>query len=256
MSWRDTIEKEKSWKDTARIISGKWKQNKELDLDFIKKEIKKELSKNKWRKTILPDKNEVYVKDGVDGKNGKNGRNGLNGKDGSSWYFLEKLENVGVNGDFCFLKNFDFFQKINGNWKKIGSLRQTPVVIGSDFVYQKDNENLGSAGQVKTLNFLGSGVETDLDGTKLNVTISGGSSSETFETVSKNLKGNPYVLNYSGNRLVSVVYTLDSGSITKNLNYTGDLLTSIVLSGDTPAGIALTKTLGYSFGKLVSISYS
>ena len=79
---------------------------------------------------------------------------------------------------------------------------------------------------------------------------------ETFETVSKNLKAYPAVLNYSGGNLTSIVYTIGAGSITKTLNYTSGALTSIVLSGDTPSGIELTKTLNYTTGVLTSISYS
>lgn len=79
---------------------------------------------------------------------------------------------------------------------------------------------------------------------------------ETFESVSKNLKGFPAVLNYTLGELTSITYTTESGTITKTLNYTGDNLTSIVLSGDTPAGIELTKTLNYTGDILTSISYS
>ena len=78
----------------------------------------------------------------------------------------------------------------------------------------------------------------------------------TFESVSKNLKSNPYQLNYTSGVLTSIVYTIGPGSITKTLNYTGSLLTSIVLSGDTPSGIDLTKTLGYTSGNLTSVTYS
>lgn len=81
-------------------------------------------------------------------------------------------------------------------------------------------------------------------------------SQQTFETVSKNLKGNPYALNYTSGNLTSIVYTLTSGTITKTLNYTGTKLTSIVLSGDTPNGIHLTKTLSYTGDTLTAITYS
>ena len=45
-------------------------------------------------------------------------------------------------------------------------------------------------------------------------------------------------------------------TIVKTFNYTGADLTSIVLSGYTPGGISLTKTLTYSAGELVGITYS
>ena len=80
--------------------------------------------------------------------------------------------------------------------------------------------------------------------------------SGTFELVSKNLKSNPYTLNYTSGKLTSIVYTLPTGTITKTLNYTSEKLTSIVLSGDTPSGINLTKTLSYTGDTLTSITYS
>jgi hypothetical protein len=79
---------------------------------------------------------------------------------------------------------------------------------------------------------------------------------EEFESVSKNLKSYPYALNYTGTKLTSIVYTLPSGSITKSFNYTGSQLTSIVLSGSTPTGIDLTKTLTYSGSTLTGVSYA
>jgi hypothetical protein len=47
-------------------------------------------------------------------------------------------------------------------------------------------------------------------------------------------------------------------SITKTLNYTTGILTSIVLSGNIPSelGSITTKTLTYSAGKLSAASYS
>ena len=79
---------------------------------------------------------------------------------------------------------------------------------------------------------------------------------ESFETVSKNLKNYAATLNYVSGTLDNIVYTLPSGIITKTFNYTGEALTSIVLSGNTPSGIDLTKTLTYTSGVLTNISYS
>ena len=81
---------------------------------------------------------------------------------------------------------------------------------------------------------------------------------EYFETVSKNLKTYPYSLNYTGDKLTSIEYDLGGGdSITKTLNYSLELLTTIVLSGTLPSGIgATTKTLTYSSGRLSTITYS
>lgn len=89
-----------------------------------------------------------------------------------------------------------------------------------------------------------------------NTLVSGGSE-ETFESTSKNIKAYPYVLNYTGDNLTSIVYTLPvSGTITKTFGYTGDKLTTITLSGDTPSGIDLVKTLAYTGDNLTSITYS
>ena len=76
---------------------------------------------------------------------------------------------------------------------------------------------------------------------------------DSYETVSKNLSGVPFNLNYSSGLLTSVVY---SNGITKTFNRTGNKITSIVLSGATPSGIALTKTLGYTGDNLTSVGYS
>ncbi|OQB08077.1 MAG: hypothetical protein BWY21_01465 [Parcubacteria group bacterium ADurb.Bin216] len=80
---------------------------------------------------------------------------------------------------------------------------------------------------------------------------------EEFETVSKNLKSYPYVLTYGVDGIDTIVYNLGGGlSITKTFNYTLGILTSIVLSGDTPLGIELTKTLIYTGVDLTSVTYS
>jgi hypothetical protein len=81
---------------------------------------------------------------------------------------------------------------------------------------------------------------------------------ETFETVSKNLKAKPYALNYESGRLTSIVYnTAPAEYITKTLDYNEDgTLNTITLSGDTPSGIELVKTLEYTAGVLTAVSYS
>ena len=87
--------------------------------------------------------------------------------------------------------------------------------------------------------------------------ISGNTLNNSFETVSKNLKSFPYTLNYDyTDSLTSIVYQATGGDITKTLNRTGELLTSIVLSGNTPNGILLTKTLVYTGEILTGVEYS
>lgn len=80
----------------------------------------------------------------------------------------------------------------------------------------------------------------------------------TFETISKNLEGYEVTLGYTGDLLTTVAYKTGANTeITKTLNYNAEeLLESVVLSGDTPAGITLTKTLGYANEVLTSITYS
>jgi len=81
---------------------------------------------------------------------------------------------------------------------------------------------------------------------------------QSFEKVNKNLKAANATLNYDVNsNLTSIVYSLPgSRSITKTFNYTGNNLTSIVLSGDTPNNIKLTKTLSYTGDNLTGVAYS
>lgn len=71
----------------------------------------------------------------------------------------------------------------------------------------------------------------------------------TFESVSKNLKAYPFVVSYDGGEISSIVYDLGGGlEITKSFHKTGDLLTTIILSGDIPEGIDTIKTLLYDVG--------
>lgn len=87
--------------------------------------------------------------------------------------------------------------------------------------------------------------------------ISGSSSAiNTFETVSKNIEAYPYSLNYTGDQLTSIVYTTPDGTITKTFGYSGSKIVTITLSGDTPSGINLIKTLTYTVDTLTSIAYS
>lgn len=77
----------------------------------------------------------------------------------------------------------------------------------------------------------------------------------TFEYISKNIRSWNATLAWTGTVLSTITYVKDSLTIVKTLNYTSGILTSVVLSGDTPAGIALTKTLGYTSGQLTSVTY-
>jgi hypothetical protein len=82
-----------------------------------------------------------------------------------------------------------------------------------------------------------------------------GSSRETFETISLNLKSYPKNLNYTNNILTSILFTLPNGTITKTFNYIDGVLSTVVLSGDI-LGTNLTKSLSYTNNNLTSITYS
>ena len=68
---------------------------------------------------------------------------------------------------------------------------------------------------------------------------------ESFETYSKNLEDSDATPAYTGSQLDSITY---ANGVVKTLNYTGELLTSIVLSGSIPFGLPTTKTLSYDGG--------
>lgn len=85
----------------------------------------------------------------------------------------------------------------------------------------------------------------------------GTSGGVTFETTSRNLLSYPATLNYTNGDLTSIVYDLGGGeSITKTLAYAAGKLETITLSGDTPAGIDLVKTLTYTGDDLTGVAYS
>jgi len=111
------------------------------------------------------------------------------------------------------------------------------------------NGSNGTSGQVLTSNGTATYWST--------VTGGGGGLGDSFETVNKNLKAYAAVYSYSAGKIANIVYTVPpSSSITKVFNYTGDLLTSVVLSGSTPGGIQLTKTLNYSGDTVANVVYS
>ena len=83
-------------------------------------------------------------------------------------------------------------------------------------------------------------------------------SNPTFEEISQNLMAYPYTLNYTGDLVTSVVYDLGSSlTVTKTINYTGEQVTSVVLSGDLPSGLTeTTKTINYTGDNVSSVTYS
>lgn len=124
----------------------------------------------------------------------------------------------------------------------------TSLRIGTSATLIANGAN-GTAGQVLTSN--GTTVYWST------VSGGGGGLAESYETVNKNLKAYAASYTYSTGRISTIVYTVPpSSTITKTFNYTGDLLTSIVLSGSTPGGIQLTKTITYSGSDISSVAYS
>jgi hypothetical protein len=80
---------------------------------------------------------------------------------------------------------------------------------------------------------------------------------ETYNTVNKNLKSYNDVIVYGVDGPSTQTFTIDgTHSIIKTFNYTLGVLTSIVLSGSTPAGIDLTRTLNYNSGNYIGSDYS
>lgn len=80
---------------------------------------------------------------------------------------------------------------------------------------------------------------------------------KSFETVNHNLDAYPKTINYVSGVVTTITYTKpDLTTITKTFGYTAGKLTTVTLSGSTPADIDLTKTLVYSGDDLVSVSYS
>lgn len=86
-------------------------------------------------------------------------------------------------------------------------------------------------------------------------TDSGGAAEDTFEIVSKNLRSENATLGYDGaGNLETLTY---ADGIVKTLAYnSGGDLVSITLSGATPNGISLVKTLTYTSGNLTGVSYA
>jgi len=173
--------------------------------------------------------------------------------------------------------------------EKVEVIRETPIVtneikevavadIGEVIVdkinaLSLDEENKIDASHIKNLpgikggRFYGaSGIKEVVAGTNITVDNSNvgypiisatGGLSETFESVSKNLKAYPYEIAYSGGNVSTITYDLGGGmSIVKTFGYTSGDVTTVVLSGDTPTGIDLTKTIAYVGGDVDTINYS
>lgn len=75
-----------------------------------------------------------------------------------------------------------------------------------------------------------------------------------FETISNNLQSYDSTLNYDVNGdITDIVY---SNGITKTFGYSGGDIVTVTLSGSTPSGINLVKTLTYTSGDVTAITYT
>jgi hypothetical protein len=99
-------------------------------------------------------------------------------------------------------------------------------------------------------------VKVNAGETAVEFGIGGGSLADTYETVSQNIKAYPVTFTYTGDLITQVDYDIGTGTVVKTISYTGDKVSSIVLSGDTPSGIDLTKTFSWSGETLLGYSYS
>ncbi len=171
---------------------------------------------------------------------------------------------IGVDGDSYVRKTLNgvvLYIKANGRWNRVGGGDSTASGVTS--VNGETGAvilNLGNLGDVSVPSPSNGDVLT-FDTLADSWVASPSSSSgigDSFETVSKNLIAYRYSITYNPDGSVDEIVYTDGVSlfITKTFNYTGDKLTSIVLSGDTPAGIDLTKTFTYTGDVITTVAYS
>lgn len=143
MSWRQSIAKKPTWKDS--IMRSKPITPDEMKADVLKLVLPEIKEKTSWKNTLsIVPKNGLDGKDGKDGKRGakgekgdqgpqglagKDGANGLNGKDGIDGrnpqilFLDDKPTDEGQDGDLVLInKTFDVYYKDGGEWIKKGSL--------------------------------------------------------------------------------------------------------------------------------------
>lgn len=196
----------------------KEKDNKE-ELALLK-EIASELKKEQLAYDIEIDST---LKEQLKGERGLDGTNGVNGQDGTE---------ITANEVASKLESLEGDERLD-----VSAIRGTESLI-EDIVTDKISK-------IPKPKF-SSGARSS--------SSSSSGVAESFETVSNNLPASNATLNYNGSGdITSIVY---SNGITKTFNYTGEDITSIVLSGSTPSGITLTKILSYTSGDVTGITYS
>lgn len=120
-------------------------------------------------------------------------------------------------------------------------------------------ENLFSQVEdAQDFDFDSSSIDADNALSKANAALglSRGKLSQSYETVNKNLQDWDKSLSYTGLKLNTITYSKGGKTITKTYNYTGNQLSSVVLSGDTPSRINLTKSMTYSGLQLTNVAYT
>jgi len=172
----------------------------------------------------LPGKDGERGKPGKDGAPGVDGLPGINGLDGREIELQKSATHI--------------------QWRYVGDTEWQNVVLLEDLKGPKGDP--------------GENGKDGKDGARGPQGYPGASASavSTFETVSKNIKAWAAVFAYTDGRLTTITYTKNDSTILKTLNYTGEKLTSIVLSGNTPSGIELTKTLSYTGDQLTGTNYA
>lgn len=144
MSWKSTIKKAPTWKDS--IMRSKPFTATEIRSQIIESIMPEIKEKTSWKNTLsIVPKNGLDGADGKDGKrgpkgekgdqgpqgiagiDGKNGLDGINGKDGingSQIYFMDSAPtDEGNSGDLVLInKTFELFYKDGEEWIKKGSL--------------------------------------------------------------------------------------------------------------------------------------
>lgn len=143
----------------------------------------------------------------------------------------------------------------NGSWDRMASTDSLTVPTGTAL------PELANEGDLFYLNTNNSneGLYVHKNSQWVNVAVSSqlvDALFPSFETVNKNLKSYNSTLGYQSGVLKTITYTFGANSIVKTFNYTDGKLTSVVLSGDTPSGITLTKTLTYTGSDLTGVAYS
>lgn len=188
---------------------------------------------------------------GSTGIKGKVGKQGLQGPKGDKGDTGKGITSIRVNEKNMLVVTYD-----DGDMTIAGTVS---VTREGTSITPPTGAPVGSFGVVGTkVSEAGELIIVGAWGKEFNTgfTSGAGSLQSTFETVNKNLKAYGSVPNYTGTSLTSIIYTKGSSVITKTFGYTGELLTSITLSGDLPTGIQTVKTLQYTDSTLSKTVYS